>query len=240
MFMAASEPWLLAFDLSSPRGVLVLEARGDLFSRVVPGGSRVSHLFTAASEVMSLAGIDTGDVDLIGVGRGPGSFTGVRVAVMAAKTLATVLEVPLVAPDSLEVLSMGAEGLAEAVMVAQDARRGQLYYGFYHFQEGYPVIAEGPCVAGPERVAERLSVYRKRFPSGIAITGTGVNAFPRIWPRDLEVISGDSPTPLALSRLCRRYAANGQTRDHLELLPSYIRRPDAREGFAGGRGGAGK
>lgn len=235
--MTGNSGWLLALDLSVPRGTLVLEGPGGLFQRAVEGEFRTSQLFVAAGEMMSSAGIAPRDIGIIGVGRGPGSFTGVRVGVMAAKALALVLGIPLVAPDSLEVAAMGAEGSAEAVLVAQDARRGEVYYGLYRLGEGRPVVLEGPSVARPEVAVEFLSALSAEFPASVAIVGTGVEAYPEVWPRELAAIPGDSPAPESFSRLCRHLAASGETADPMELLPLYIRRPDAKERFAGGEEG---
>jgi tRNA A37 threonylcarbamoyladenosine modification protein TsaB len=158
---------------------------------------------------------------------------------MAAKALSDVLGVPLVAPDSLEALCIEAEGRAEKVVVVMDAKRGQVYYGFYRLDKGRPEVEEGPGVAGPEQLAERISAWRGNLADGMAITGTGLDAFPDAWPSDLPRIEGHSPTPRGLARLCRAYEAEGKFNHPLELLPLYIRRPDARERAAGGKGGKG-
>ena len=233
--MGGNNGWLLALDLSTPRGILALEGPGGLFHRIIEGASRISQLFVAAGEIMSAAGITPHEVGLVGVGRGPGSFTGVRVGVMAAKTLALVLQVPLVAPDSLEVVAMGAEGTGEAVFVALDARRGEVYYALYRLDEGYPTVLEGPSVAAPGGAAASLSRWREEITGGIAITGTGVAAFSEAWPRDAVIANRDSPEPEGLARLCRHRFARGETCDPMELLPLYIRRPDARERFPCGK-----
>lgn len=237
--LGGNKEWLLALDLSTPRGVLALEGPGGLIHRVIEGGSRVSHLFVAAGETVTAAGITPREIGLIGVGRGPGSFTGVRVGVMAAKTLALVLGVPLVAPGSLEVTAMGMGGMAEAVFVALDARRGEVYYALYRLEDGYPAVLEGPAVARPEEAAGSLSRWREEIQGVMAVTGTGVDAFPEAWPRDLAVAHRDSPGPEGLARLCRRLFSHRETCDPLELLPLYLRRPDARERYSRGEEGKG-
>jgi tRNA threonylcarbamoyladenosine biosynthesis protein TsaB len=218
-------------DLSTPAGMLVLDGPGGLYSHTIEAGSRFSQLFVMVNDLISTAGIAATDIGLIGVGRGPGSFTGVRVGVVAAKALASVLGTPLVAPDSLEVMSMGAEGILKAVLVALDARRGEVYYGLYRLEEGYPVVLQAPQVAAPEVAVESLASWRAKFPTGMGIVGTGVAAFPHAWPHDLVVIPVDSSIPQGLARLCHYMADRGETSDPLELLPLYLRRPDARERF---------
>ena len=78
-----------------------------------------------------------GDIEKIVVAKGPGSYTGVRIGVTIAKTLAWTLNIPLVGISSLEVLAAGVgryfNGYASPLF---DARRGQIYTGLYQYQNG--------------------------------------------------------------------------------------------------------
>jgi len=231
------DTWLLALDLSTPRGVLVLDGPGGTFHRDIAGDSRVSHLFVAAGEAMSGADISPGDVDLIGVGKGPGSFTGVRVAVTAAKIMCAVLDLPLVAPDTLMVTAAGASDAGKVVFAAVDARRGEVYYALYRLDEGYPQALIEPCVAPPQAAASALSNWIEREDGRVIGVGNGVDAYPHAWPPDMEVMNGCGPEPVGLYRLCRFAAARDEYVDPVMLLPFYLRRPDARERFGGNEGG---
>ncbi|WP_338471499.1 tRNA (adenosine(37)-N6)-threonylcarbamoyltransferase complex dimerization subunit type 1 TsaB [Niallia sp. XMNu-256] len=77
------------------------------------------------------------DIDKIVVAKGPGSYTGVRIGVTIAKTLAWTLNIPLVGVSSLEVLAAGVgrhfDGYVSPLF---DARRGQIYTGLYRFEKG--------------------------------------------------------------------------------------------------------
>ena len=233
--MRGDNAWLMALDLSTPQGILVLEGPEGLFHRVIEGGARVSVLFVAAAELTAEAGVKPGDIASIGVGRGPGSFTGVRVAATAAKTLADVLRAPLIAPDSLEVVAMAARG-RKAAMVALDARRGEVYYAFYGFEGGYPSALEAPRVGPPEEAAGNLSRLQAGIKGEVALLGTGVSEYPEVWPQGVVRMEQENPTPDGLARLCRRYLEMGWTTEAMRLLPLYIRRPDARPRFAGEKG----
>lgn len=72
------------------------------------------------------------DLDAIFVSRGPGSYTGVRIGVTTAKTLAWTLGIPLVGLSSLQIIAQNGLGRADYVMTLIDARRGQAYRGLYH------------------------------------------------------------------------------------------------------------
>jgi len=235
--MGWDKKWLLALDLSTPRGVLVLDGPGGTFHREVAGGSRVSHLFVAAGEVMCAAGIKARELGLAGVGRGPGSFTGIRVAVTAAKVLAAVLDVPLVAPDSLMVTAVAAGGEGDAVFTALDARRGEVYHALYRIADGYPVALVEPGVAPPQVVAASLSRWMEREGARVTGVGNGIGAYPGAWPEGMARAESDLPEPAGLARLCRLAAGRGEHIDPIELLPLYLRRPDVRERCGGGEGG---
>jgi tRNA threonylcarbamoyladenosine biosynthesis protein TsaB len=90
-------------------------------------------LFPIIREVMAEASVSFADLGAISVTRGPGSFTGVRVGVAAARALALAADKPIIAATSLEVIAHCAarqltpEQAREPFVVAMDARRGELY-----------------------------------------------------------------------------------------------------------------
>jgi tRNA threonylcarbamoyladenosine biosynthesis protein TsaB len=77
------------------------------------------------------------DLSKIVVAKGPGSYTGVRIGVTVAKTLAWTLNIPLVGISSLEIVAAGAGRYFDGVVSPLfDARRGQVYTGLYRFENG--------------------------------------------------------------------------------------------------------
>ncbi|MDI6831113.1 MAG: tRNA (adenosine(37)-N6)-threonylcarbamoyltransferase complex dimerization subunit type 1 TsaB [Actinomycetota bacterium] len=218
--------WLLAFDLSVPCGVLALHGPGSTLSREVPARERTAFLFSEIHELMDEAGVSREEIALLGAGRGPGSFTGVRVAVTAAKTLAFALGVPLVAPESLAVAAAGVGSPGRLVFVAMDARRGEVYYGIYRVEDGYPRTLLPPRVAPPEQAARELSACLERCGGEAVLTGTGIAAYPGVWPAGAGVAGNGAPSVEGLVRLCRMAAERGETVDPFALRPLYVRRPD--------------
>ncbi|HJU08548.1 MAG TPA: tRNA (adenosine(37)-N6)-threonylcarbamoyltransferase complex dimerization subunit type 1 TsaB [Rhodanobacteraceae bacterium] len=84
-----------------------------------------------AESLLSEAGIARNQLDAIAVGRGPGAFTGVRLAISVAQGLALALDLPVLPISSLAALAMQAPSNGAAVLAAIDARRGEIYAGTF-------------------------------------------------------------------------------------------------------------
>ncbi len=110
---------------------------------------QAERLLPLLEEVLAEANLGWRDLNAIGVGTGPGNFTGVRISVAAARGLALSLGVPAIGVTRLEAL---AHGLPRPVTVVEDARRDEVYV--QHFSVGGPEPAAlralaGLSVAGP-------------------------------------------------------------------------------------------
>lgn len=117
---------ILAFDTSAAhcaaallRGDRIVSARDEAMA-----SGQAERLVPMLEEMLAEAGLGWADVTRIGVGTGPGNFTGVRIAVAAARGLALGLGRPAVGVTRLEAL---AHGLPGPLAVVEDARRGEIY-----------------------------------------------------------------------------------------------------------------
>ncbi|KZE39661.1 tRNA threonylcarbamoyladenosine biosynthesis protein TsaB [Bhargavaea cecembensis] len=90
----------------------------------------------AVEQLFKRAGIRPADIDAIAVSEGPGSYTGVRIGVTIAKTLAWTLDKPLVGVSSLRVLASNVFTYGVTISPLIDARRGNVYAGLYRRGEG--------------------------------------------------------------------------------------------------------
>lgn len=181
-------------------------------SAVLPGRSASEQLVATTRELLTQAGVDLHAVNAIAVVNGPGSFTGVRVGVSAAKGLCEALGVPVVAVSRLAVLAESA-GIDERVIALLDAGRGEFYCGIYDGaacvreallsrDEVLQAAAEGGRVVACEaRVAENLAELS-----------------PVLVPGNL--------TQTALAIAVRRVVA-GAFDDVVTLDANYLRRTDA-------------
>jgi tRNA threonylcarbamoyladenosine biosynthesis protein TsaB len=116
---------ILAFDTSAAHCAAALLLPDRIIQRVEPmEKGQAERLVPMLEEVLAEGGIGWADLKALAVGTGPGNFTGVRIAVAAARGLALGLGIPAVGVTRLEAL---AHGLPRPVVVIEDARRGQVY-----------------------------------------------------------------------------------------------------------------
>lgn len=191
-----------------------------------PTGRR--HARTLVPEIQSMltaAARTAGDIDLIAVGIGPGSFTGLRVGVVCAKTLAWAVGAKLVGIDTFLAIAVQSPADVDRVQVVGDGQRGDLYVGRYvrnsaggwsrdgeidiaPADEWLSGLAESDVVSGPglERHAEAAA------------------ARCRVLPRDLW-----TPRASSIATLGAERAFTGTTDDIWSLEPFYLRKSGAEE-----------
>jgi tRNA threonylcarbamoyl adenosine modification protein YeaZ len=179
-------------------------------------------LMPMVTEIMEEAGLSFAELDLIAATTGPGSFTGVRIAIAAARGLALVTHAKLFGTDSLSVMARqalagGAVG-SGPFAVAIDAKRGMLYLGLYD-EAGRK--REGPLLIAPDEAINLL-------PSGLRLAvGSGAILLAEAGGRrghQLEAKLAElQPSAEALAEIA---FASGETAP--TLRPLYLRPPDAK------------
>ena len=118
-------PTILAFDTSAAHCAAALLCNGHITSRVdemVRG--QAEHLMPMLEDMLKNASLSWADLDAIGVGTGPGNFTGIRISVSAARGLALGLGKPTIGVSTLEAQAHGQEG---TILSCLDARRDRAY-----------------------------------------------------------------------------------------------------------------
>lgn len=185
-------------------------------------------------ELLGREGWDRCDVELLAVGIGPGSFTGLRVGLATAKGWALATGVPIVGVISPAVVAAPLLQQGHGtVAVVTDAFKGEVYVTVFRSGEAAddPSMLASPLNTPPELAAARL---REHVPEGpITLVGDGIRRFPAVWGRVLGARAqtmpeaADVPCPVALSRLAVvQYKRQGAS-DLVELEPLYVRGSDA-------------
>jgi tRNA threonylcarbamoyladenosine biosynthesis protein TsaB len=223
---------LLVLDTSTERAVLGLSTRdGQTYvagAETHAGRRHGRDLIPGVANLLAKADLAIGEVDALGVGLGPGSYTGLRVGVMAVKTLAYVTGAQVVGFDSLAAVARNAPDEALRISVIGDAQRGDLYVAdFVRAAPGTP-----PVPTAPTHI-ERLSEWLARLEPDQFVLGPGLNS-PKIRaaiPAVLGSANSDLnfPEGNALIGLARDVWTSGVRDDLWTLEPSYLRKSAAEE-----------
>lgn len=166
-------PTLLALDTSTEACSVALLHDGRRFVRheVIPR-LHAQRLLPMVQDLLAEAGIALSALDAIAFGRGPGAFTGVRIAIGVVQGLAFALERPVLPISDLAVLAQRAhrEHGATQVAAAIDARMDEVYWGCYRLENGEMRLTGAEAVLPPEKVALPRDASGEWFGAG---TGWG-------------------------------------------------------------------
>ena len=169
------------------------------------------------------------DVGEVYVSVGPGSFTGLRIGITLAKTLGFATGARLVAVPTVRVLARNAPPEARHLVLVLEAKRDQIYTARFG-RTG----AQGPWVEAEPAHLDSLSAALARSPRPVHLLGEGIPYHQKfIPPDDADVIQTPPelwrPRAAAVAEEGAPMAAAGRFTDPQQLLPIYIRRPEAEE-----------
>ena len=194
---------ILAFDTSAAHcaaAVLAGDRLAGLCDEPMPTG-QAERLMPLLEDVLAGAGLAFADVTRIAVGTGPGNFTGVRIAVAAARGLALGLGVPAVGVTRLEALAFG---LPRPLAVVEDARRGEVYVQEMPGGAARLIAADATCLgpvplvgsaAGAVAAVTGGAVVQPAMPLVEAIARLGAVAVPGARPAPFYLRGADAAPP---------------------------------------------
>jgi tRNA threonylcarbamoyladenosine biosynthesis protein TsaB len=222
---------VLGFDTATPDTAVAATRDGEVVAEVRegpgPGAERPAHataLLPAVERAAAAAG-GWDAIDRIAVGVGPGSFTGLRVGVTAARALALGLDKPLIAIGTLSALAapIAASPLAAGrpALAVLDARRGEAF-ALLRDADGADVWPA--FVASPDELAARVAA----LPEPPLAAGNGSLRFRRQLEDAGAFVAGeDEPLHrISAASLCRLAETASPTAPE-QVAPIYLRRPDA-------------
>ncbi len=230
---------ILAMDSTAPRGgAALLEGDRSLAqSRFQGPEGHVALLPAAVADLFERTGWRASMLDLIVITLGPGSFSGVRIALGVAQGMALAADTPLVGVSSLEPLAAGAGGGDEPVATILDARRGEVFAALYQRRErAAPEILWGVETGRPEPLAAAMVHFMddsKDPARRIRCVGSGSGVYEAIFQRVLgeRFLAGAESEwqldPVVLGRLGRHRFLQRGAMPALTLEPLYQRQPDA-------------
>ena len=226
------EKKIVAIETSGRQGSVVV-ALGEriIGERVLsPTLRHAVELMPAIEAMVAEAGWEAKEIEQVYLSLGPGSFTGLRIAVAVARGFAQAIGCRVVGVPSLDVIARNAEGW-EVVVPILDAKRGEVFAARYESDEaGRLVQTKAAGLVRPEEfVREAVEVAGG---GRVAVLGEGVD-----YHREAILAGGGTELPRELwagrasvvHRLGWEKALRGEFSDPGELLPIYIRLPEAEE-----------
>jgi len=185
-------------------------------------------LIPSIRELLQSGSHAVADLEVIGVGVGPGSYTGLRIGLTAAKVLAYTSKAELIPFDSLEAVAQNSPDDATKVVVAADAQRGDVYAAeFFRQGPGTPLR-----VSLTSRVVPGI-LWARELPEDAFVLGPAL-ASPRIrglLPAHVRVDESIPPEPRAdrILAMVQRLRAEVRRGDLWTLEPNYLRRSAAED-----------
>lgn len=211
---------ILALETAADPGSVALWRDGEMVVRHCPPGlSNSETLLPLAEAVLQESGLGFPDLEGIAFGMGPGSFTGLRVACGVAQGLSVARDLPLLGIGTLEAMAFASGG--EQVLVALDARMGEVYFACY-----VRGVLQGAIGVYPPEAVPVPST------AGWLACGNGLLAYPALNERLACCVTDWQPECLpdagAVLRLAMPRLARGECIDPADAAPLYVRDKVAR------------
>jgi len=166
----------LAFDTATEMCTVALGLGDDVLAAVDVHSPRahLRRLFPLAEQVLALSGREQAEIEAVAVGIGPGSLTGVRIGVTAARTLAQALGVPCIGLPTLDVIAHAFSSTGATVCVVVDASRQEVYAAVYECSGSAPNRLTEIRAMAPGALADLLG---ERGEEKILIAGDGLVSY---------------------------------------------------------------
>jgi tRNA threonylcarbamoyladenosine biosynthesis protein TsaB len=215
---------ILALDTATEACSAAVVSGDTVFSRFETlGRGHAERLLPMVDELLHESGLALGDLDFIAVGRGPGAFTGVRIAISIAQGLSLGTGRPIVPVSDLWALGAGALARtpADCALACLDARMGEVYWGLVR------ALAEGESELVAEGLAAPADVPEPPAGARCVGAGHGWSAYPALGARLggglLDVHAGLLPDAATIAQLALQEWRAGRRCSAAEVEPVYLR-----------------
>jgi tRNA threonylcarbamoyladenosine biosynthesis protein TsaB len=224
---------VLGIETSTPQSSVCLATQQGVLASATLGRARAHAEFLAPAIEFCLqhANVDLDSVSGLAVSLGPGLFTGLRVGIATAQTMAHARRLPVVGLASLDLVAFPVRHVRRLICSVLDARRRELFWAFYR-----------PVPGGVQRITEyrvgppgKLAGEIEAVPDDVLCMGDGAVAHRSLLESTGADVSssGASPTAEALVELALPRFIREETQRPEDLLPIYVRKADARINWQG-------
>lgn len=219
---------ILAIDTSTRVSSVALVEDGRVIAELNQD-TRLTHserLMPQIKQLLDMAEKKRSDLTAIAVSIGPGSFTGLRIGMATAKTIAYALGIPIVGVPTMEALAWNCplDGICLAAML--DAQKGNVYTARYRFEDGKLIVEEDACVRSFEDAVAGLQALdrpciivgeRQAIRDAALLTGKVRLAPPHLF----------APRAASVALCAQERLLCGEADEVMQLEPLYIRRAEA-------------
>ena len=210
---------ILTIDASSSLCSVALNINGELVWNTEEQPRRhAQRLLPMIDDILADSGVSRSQLDGLAFGRGPGSFTGIRIAVSVAQGLSLGLDLPVCGVSSLESVALAAalnEQGAGKVLALMDAHMGEVFWGQFDVIDGMTKAGGAEQVGSPELCLAEIDAFK----GVLAGDGLNLGAF--------EVLSSDYATIQPEARIMAALAEREWNNDNFgspdNQLPVYLR-----------------
>jgi tRNA threonylcarbamoyladenosine biosynthesis protein TsaB len=219
---------ILSVDTSTTSCSVAVVDNGSLLAEITNDREQThsKHLMDMIHRVFGFSGLDLSDLDGFAVTKGPGTFTGLRIGISSVKGLAVASGKPLVGVSSLDALAMQAANYPNLICPLLDARRGEVYFSRYRFEDGYLQRVAEEQVFSPEKAVDKLNEPCIFLGNGAVLYRETLlrklGRFAAFAPPFQNTIRASTVAYLSLKRF-----KHADTDDVGTFVPYYIRKPDA-------------
>ena len=212
---------LLAFETATEACSVALWLDGEVRERFELAPRRHAELSLPwAQQLLAEAGIAKSQLDAIAIGRGPGAFTGVRLAIAIAQGIALALDRPIVPVSTLAVLAMQSGG--ECILAAIDARMGEVYSAAFAREGDDMVALSAEIVGAPDAVVLPGAAHAWHGVGTGFAAGEGALQH-RLGPRLSLVDAAALPHAADVARLAAIAFGRGEALAPERVEPAYLR-----------------
>lgn len=218
---------ILALDTSAEAGSVAIWQKGEVLEdfQLLPR-QQAQALLPQIKALLDKAGLALSQLDALAFGRGPGSFTGLRIAAASIQGLALALDRPVIPVSSLEAMAWTAinqQGFQQ-VLTLLDARMDEVYWCAWQAEKNWPMALMAEQLSSPELVS--LSTTSD-LASDWVLAGSGAVYADRlaasVTSKLIQTLPDTLPSALAMVHLAHQAWLRGELVDAAAALPVYLR-----------------
>ncbi|WP_027365380.1 tRNA (adenosine(37)-N6)-threonylcarbamoyltransferase complex dimerization subunit type 1 TsaB [Desulfotruncus alcoholivorax] len=223
--------FVLGIEAATPVASVAVATEGKMLAERMVNNQRTHsvNLLPMIRDTLLDCGVSKKDLSGIAVSIGPGSFTGLRIGMSTAKTLAQVLNLPVAGIPTLDVLAYPLSGLSGLICPVLNARKSELYAAIYGWDNGHQICLKPAFASGVKQLAELLLSYNQQ----VTFLGDGLPEYKtelcdllgdlaRFAPECTSFPRGAVVAEIGLARI-----ATGRSESPMDLLPKYVRKSEA-------------